>query len=129
MRTVMEADLIQRKELLDPVALKQLERYNERRLSAFETRQTLMVLNVFSTLLADCLRIACTNSAAQEGMINVDVADDLRRLTQAGTVNPAKIAQGQEHIARARRRLIRNVNVELLTEVLLFDLREVIRCQ
>ena len=133
MRTVMEADFIQRKELLDPVALKQLERYNERRLSAFETRQTLMVFNVFSTLLADILRITYAGqddlgqSGTQGGMINIDAISDLRRLAQTAAVNPAKIAQGQECIAVARRRLTRNVNVELLTEALLFDLREVIR--
>ena len=141
MRVLMEADFIQRKELLDPVALKQLERYNERRLSAFETRQTMMVLNVFSTLLADILRIACagqddasqsntegsTKDDMSSGMINIDAKSDLHRLAQTATVNPAIIAQGQEHIAVARRRLTRNVNVELLTEALLFDLREVIR--
>jgi len=153
MRTMMDADFIQRKELLDPVALKQLERYNERRLSAFETRQTMMVLNVFSTLLADCLRIqyatgagsrglaeanqergaapadgASTPSGTLEGIINVDAYPDLLRLMQKQPTHAANIAQGQERIAVARKRLARNVNVELLTEALLFDLREVITC-
>ena len=152
MRTVMEADFIARKELLDPVALKQLERYNERRLSSFEARQTMMVLNVFSTLLADCLRIAVRDGGtplqdagagnsgvddgaaevADAGMINIDAVDMLRNLTHnaqgKAALNPAQIAHGQERIAVARRRLARNVNVELLTEALLFDLREVITC-
>ncbi|MCL2680629.1 MAG: DNA polymerase III subunit delta' [Coriobacteriia bacterium] len=150
MRTLMHADFITRKELLDPVALKQLERYNERRLSSFETRQTMMVLNVFSTLLADCLRIALdgllqdeesvtsdqtpqhsnnsADSSISSGMINIDAGDMLQQLTRSTATNPAQIAQGQQGIALARRRLLQNVNVELLTEALLFDLREVIRC-
>jgi len=123
LRAIMDAEFIERKELLDPVALKQLERYNERRLSAFETRQTQMVLSVFSTLLADCLRLICGET---EQNINIDAREILRDIVQSGTINPAKIAQGQERIAVARRRLVRNVNVELLVEALLFDLREVI---
>jgi DNA polymerase-3 subunit delta' len=135
MRTMMEADLLVRKELLDPVALKQLERYNERRLSAFETRQTMMVLSVLSSLLADCLRISClslttvevdSEAGAPEGINNIDAYPDLLRLMQDKPVTAAKIARGQESIAVARRRLNRNVNVELLIEALLFDLREVI---
>jgi len=132
-RIAMEDDFATRKELLDPVALKQLERYNERRLSALKTRQTMMVLNVFSTLLADCLKIACADmqSAGDDTVINFDAADDMRslvhRMAAAGKVlNPARIAHGQDAIARARRRLAQNVKVELLIEALLFDLREVI---
>jgi len=123
LRNVMDADFIERKELLDPVALKQLERYNERRLSAFETRQTQMALSVFSTLLADCLRLIFGEI---ESVINIDAREDINSVAQSGIINPAKIAHGQERIAVARKRLARNVNVELLTEALLFDLREVI---
>ncbi|MCL2745842.1 MAG: DNA polymerase III subunit delta' [Coriobacteriia bacterium] len=135
MRTVMDSDLLMRKELLDLVALKQLERYNERRLSAFETRQTMMVLSVFSTLLADYLRINCTGLATAnradeavvpDDIICVDIYQDLQKLAQSRPVSAAKIAHGQERIAVARRRLARSVNVELLMEALLFDLREVI---
>jgi len=123
LRTIMDAEFIERKELLDPVALKQLERYNERRLSAFETRQTQMALSVFSTLLADYLRLICGET---KDIINIDARDDISVVAQSGIINPAKIAQGQERIAVARKRLVRNVNIELLIEALLFDLREVI---
>ena len=132
-RAAMDEDFAVRKELLDPVALKQLERYNERRLSALETRQTMMVLNVFSTLLADCLRVTCAGTGAdtQNGTINFDVADDIRSLVQnlattGKPLSPARIASGQDAIARARKRLAQNVKVDLLTQALLFDLREVI---
>jgi len=129
MRALMDAEFIERKELLDPVALKQLERYNERRLSAFEKRQTAMVLSVFLTLLADCLRISSTQTPSAEGIINVDAHEDLYQLMQVSPLTPARATLGQEHVARARRRLTRNVNVALLTEALLFDLREVLTCQ
>ncbi|MCL2606190.1 MAG: hypothetical protein FWD93_02800, partial [Coriobacteriia bacterium] len=134
---------LERKELLDPFALKQLERYNERRLSAFEMRQTQMVLAVFSTLLADVLRITCIRDArdanmtaleavslttVKDGIINIDALDDLLQLTQSYKITPGAVAYGQDCIAQARKRLARNVNVELLCEALLFDLREVLRC-
>ena len=142
MEESMKADLMERKEMLDPSALKQLEVYNKRRLSAFNTRQTAMVLNVFSTLLADVLRLmyvpesaVAAGSAGSEGsegtgIINIDALEDLKKLSEGGkttgALTAATIATGQDNIARARRRLAHNVNVELLTEALLFDLREVI---
>ena len=142
MRAQCEATLLERKELLDPVALKQLERYNERRLSAFELRSVAMVLNVLATLLADCLRVAtgANGAAVTEGndaglgalppqsggdLINLDARDTIIQVSRRLT--PAMLAQGQEAIGRARRRLTQNVNTELLTDALLFDLREVLR--
>jgi DNA polymerase-3 subunit delta' len=105
-RSLLEADLLERKEFLDSAALKQLERYNKRRLSALETRQTKMVFNVFSSHLAEYLR------SQNLTMTQVE-----------------KVSWGQERITLARQRLKSNVNVELICEALLFDLREVLRCQ
>jgi len=129
MRALLDAEFVERKELLDPVALKRLEGYNKRRLSSFEKRQTAMVISVFLTLLADCLRISSTQTPSAEGIINIDAHEDLYQLMQVSPLIPARAAQGQEHIAQARRRLARNVNVALLIEALLFDLREVLTCR
>ena len=134
LRQQCEVELLERKELLDPVALKQLERYNERRLSAFETRCVAMVLNVLATLLSDCLRVASgaagaagvAEAAGADGVTNIDALDLIVRVGTALT--PAAIARGQESIARARRRLDQNVNTELLLDALLFDIRKVIQC-
>jgi DNA polymerase-3 subunit delta' len=124
LREKQEAELKERSELLDPVALKSLERYNKRRASAFEKRSLTVLLNVYTGLLRDSLCLAGAPGDSQ--LINIDAAELLR--ASGMLLTPAAAARGQEALRRARRRLAQNVSLRLLLEALLFDIREVVLC-
>lgn len=121
MRQKQEADLAAQADLLNPGAIKALEKLHKQRLSAFEKRNMREFLNIMSSLLRDTLVIS---KQASDLVLNTDVAHLL-----APCMSPAQIAQAQKAIERARRRVARNVGSLLVIETILFEIREVIACQ
>ena len=124
MRQKQERDLAAQAEVLDRVAIKSLEGYNKRRLSAYERQSVSEVLNVFGSLLRDTLALS---QGADEMVMNQDVVDDLHRFAVRTT--PSAIQRGYASIATARRRLAQNVGIQLTVEAVLFDMREVLSCR
>jgi len=120
----LDAGLAARAELLDKVALRKLEQYNKKKLTAATRRATGEVFSVISGLLRDAL---AQRNGATEVVLNVDVLDFIQRI--AVCLTPARACQGQEAITRARRQLAQNVGVQLILETLLFTIREVLTCQ
>jgi DNA polymerase-3 subunit delta' len=123
LRAQQEADMQIRIEMLDPVAIKALEQYNKRRLSAFEEQSVCVILNLCASLLRDCL---CVAQGAEAQVVNIDEIELIREV--GAPMTPAAIERGFEAVARARRRLSHNVGSQLLIETLLFDMREVRTC-
>jgi len=118
------AELAARAELLDKVALRRLEQYNKKKLTAATRRATGEVFSVISGLVRDAL---AQRNGATEVVLNVDVGDFITRI--ATCLTPEKARQGQEAITQAQRRLAQNVGVQLILEALLFRVREVLTCQ
>lgn len=119
-----DAELAARAELLDKVALRRLEQYNKKKLTAATRRATGEVFSVISGLLRDAL---AQRNGATEVILNVDVLDFIRRI--AVCLTPEAARRGQEAVTRAQRRLAQNVGVQLILETLLFKVREVLTCQ
>lgn len=123
LRQKQEADLASQAELLDSVAIKALEGYNKRRLSAYERQNVNEVCNILQSLLRDVLVIS---QGAEEMVLNVDVRLDLTRMSCQ--IAPAAIARGVDAICRARQQLTQNVSSQLAVEAMLFGIREVLEC-
>ncbi|MCL2332053.1 MAG: DNA polymerase III subunit delta' [Actinomycetia bacterium] len=119
-----DAELAVRAELLDKVALRRLEQYNKKKLTAATRRATSEVFSVISGLLRDAL---AQRNAAAGLVLNVDALDFITRI--ATCVTPEGARRGQEAIALSRQRLAQNVGVQLILETLLFKVREVLTCQ
>lgn len=121
MRQKQEADLAARVELLSAPALKELEKMHKQRLSAFEKRNMREFLNILASLLRDTL---ITSKQAEELVLNADIDFRLERC-----FSPLKLDDARKAIEDARRRVSRNVGSLLVIETILFELREVSRCQ
>jgi len=119
-----DAELEARAELLDKVALRRLESYNKKKLTAATRRATSEVFSVISGLLRDAL---AQRDGASELILNVDVIDFITRIATCFTLEGAR--RGQDAITVARQQLARNVGVQLILETLLFKVREVLICQ
>jgi len=117
-------DLAARGELLDKVALRKLEQYNKKKVTAATRRGVGEVFSVISGLLRDAL---AQQNNVPEVILNVDALDFIGRI--ATGLTPQSARAGQEAITRARRRLQQNVGVQLILEVLFFDIREVLICR
>ena len=124
MRQRQEADLAAQADVLDRGAIKTLEGYNKRRLSAFERQSVGEVLNILGSLLRDVLAIS---QGADDLVLNSDVTHDLERFSVC--VSPSAIQRGYDALATARKRLAQNVGIQLTLEATLFDIREVLQCQ
>ncbi|MCL2655151.1 MAG: DNA polymerase III subunit delta' [Coriobacteriia bacterium] len=120
----LDEELAGRAELLDKVALRKLEQYNKKKLTAATRRATDEVFSVISGLLRDAL---AQRNGATEVILNVDIDDFIKRI--AVCLTPEKARRGQDAITRARRQLRLNVGVQLIIETLLFTVREVLTCQ
>jgi len=119
-----DGELSARAELLDKVALRKLEQYNKKKLTAAARRATTEVFSVISGLLRDAL---AQRNAATELVLNVDILDFIARI--APCLTPDAADRGQEAVATARKRLAQNVGSQLVLETLLFEVREVLTCR
>ena len=122
-KMAQEADLAQRRDFLGGAMLKSVEERNKRELTAREREGLTEVLNVTESWLRDCLVIS---QGADELVINADARDAMQRVASVLAAGPAARALG--HVNEARRRISYNVTPQLAVEVMLFDIREVLRC-
>jgi hypothetical protein len=123
LRVRQEAELAARSDLLDPVAIKQLEAYNKRRLSAFEEQTVCSILNVLTSLWQDGLRLS---QEIQPPLLNPDAATFLR--DKGAALTPMAVNRAVSAVRRARSRCKSHVGSQLVLETLLFDVREVLVC-
>lgn len=124
MRQRQELEVAAQAEVLDRVAIKTLEGYNKRRLSAFERQSVGEVLNIIGSLLRDVLALS---QDADDMVLNSDVVNDLYRFSVC--VTPSGIQRGYDALSTARKRLAQNVGIQLTLEAVLFDIREVLQCR
>ncbi len=123
LRQEQEAELTMQAELLDKVALRKLEQYNKKRLTAAGRQRTQEVFSIISSMLRDML---CVRSGASDQLLNVDSRAFIERSAPCFDEEAAR--KGQDLVMRARRRLSGNVSPQLVLEALLFDMREVLQC-
>lgn len=122
-KAAQAADLESRSDFLGKGALKSLEERNRRELTAREREGIAEVLNVAESWLRDCLVIS---QGVPDLVVNADARDAMEEV--GAVITPAAAASALEAVNEARRRISYNVSPQLAVEVMLFDLREVMRC-
>ncbi|TDB38723.1 MAG: DNA polymerase III subunit delta' [Actinobacteria bacterium] len=105
------------------VSTKPLEERHKRELTAREREGVGEILGVTQSWLRDCLAVS---QGAGEYVANTDVADAMDEV--AGIITPAAALRALEAVDTARKRISYNVSPQLAIEVMLFDIREVLRC-
>ena len=122
-KSTQEKVLEQNSDYLSRGALKQLEDRNKRELNARERSGIMEALAAARSLLRDVL----LTLEGVDGIVNADALDTVTRLAQ--TTTPAGATQALDAVARAERRIARNVTPQLAVEVMLFDIRKALKCR
>jgi DNA polymerase III subunit delta' len=117
------AEATEAAEYLGKPASKELEERHKRELTAREREGIAEVLNVAESWLRDCLVLSL---GADELLVNADEIEAIERVAAIITPSAATAALGA--VNEARRRISYNVSPQLAVEVMLFDIREVLRC-
>ncbi len=122
-KTTQAAEMAERQEYLGKGATKALEERQKRELTARERDGLSEVLNVAESWLRDCLVLS---QGLDDLVANRDSLDAMSEVAAVITPQAATVALGAVNVAR--RRISYNVNPQLTVEVMLFDIREVLRC-
>ncbi len=123
-KSTQQAVLEQNADYLSRGALKQLEERNKRELSARERSGIMEALASVRALLRDVLMRL---EAPDAGLVDEDAADIVDRL--AASTTTAGAVRALEAVARAERRIARNITPQLTIEVMLFDIRKALVCR
>lgn len=103
--------------------LAEVAKRNKRALTAREREGVTELFNIAESWLRDCLVLS---QGMGDLVANVDDADAMEEV--AATITPTAVAEALRAVNEARRRISYNVSPQLAVEVMLFDVREVLRC-
>lgn len=121
--STQKAVLEQNADYLSRGALKQLEERNKRELSARERSGIMEALASVRVLLRDVLMVC---GGISDGVVDEDVPEIVERL--AAVTDTAGAVRALEAVARAEKRIARNITPQLAVEVMLFDIRKALVC-
>jgi DNA polymerase-3 subunit delta' len=122
-KVVQAAEIAERSEFLGKGANRSIEERHKRELTAREREGVAEVLNVAESWLRDCLVIS---QGVGDLAVNADALDAMEEV--GAVITPSAAAHALGAVNEARRRISYNVTPQLAVEVMLFDLREVLRC-
>ena len=123
LKDAQKAMLEQNSDYLSRGALKQLEDRNKRELTARERSGIMEGLASVRSLLRDVLLVLEDPAVP---IVNEDAADIVERVA-AYTSTPG-VVSALEAVARAERRIARNITPQLTIEVMLLDIRKALVC-
>ena len=122
-KSTQQAVLEQNADYLSRGALKQLEERNKRELSARERSGIMEALACVRALLRDVLMV---REGVEGPVVDDDAAGIVERL--AAATDTAGAVAALEAVARAEKRIARNITPQLTIEVMLFDIRKALAC-
>jgi len=122
-KTAQAAEVAARSDFLGKGAMKSVEERHKRELTAREREGVAEVLNVTESWLRDCLAIS---QGARDLAVNRDALDAMDEV--GAVLAPGHAVRAIAAVNEARRRISYNVSPQLAIEVMLFDIREVLRC-
>ncbi len=124
LKAAQAAEIAERAEFLGPkVSAKPLEERHKRELTAREREGVFELLNVTESWLRDCLTLSLD---AGELVENADAVDTMEEI--GAVITDVAAVRALDAVVEARRRVAANVNPQLATEAMLFDIQEVLRC-
>lgn len=118
-----EGELARSMEFLARGAVKAMEDRHKRELTRREREGLQEILNIAESWLRDCLVIS---QGVDDLVINRDHRDAMEEV--GAVITPAAVATALRAVRETRRRISYNVSPQLAVEVMLFDVREVLRC-